>query len=211
MRSRPRSATPALIIAAACGLAFLALDGTACKSGGPQGKTQDELAGMTQFIANGSFEDVAGADPKGWTPRRWQRGDASFAVESIAHAGARSVSISAEKGADASWVADVPIRPYSRYRLSGWIKTENLVPGRSRGAQINVNGEGDWRTPPVTGTQDWTRVEVEFEAGANDAIEVTCLFGGWGPATGKAWFDDVELVRLSGRELGRPVVRIDAA
>lgn len=213
MTSRPRSISPALIVMAACGLAFLTLNGTACKSDGPQpqGQAPDELAGVTQFIVNGSFEDIAGVDPKGWTPRSWQRGDASFAVESIGHAGARSVSISAAKGADASWVTDVPIRPYSRYRLSGWIKTENLVAGRSRGAQINVDGEGDWRTPPVTGTQDWTRVEVEFDAGANDAIEVTCLFGGWGLATGKAWFDDVELVRLSGRELGQPVVKIDAA
>ncbi|HSA96310.1 MAG TPA: alpha-L-arabinofuranosidase C-terminal domain-containing protein, partial [Acidobacteriota bacterium] len=110
--------------------------------------------------------------------------------------------------ADASWVATVPIRPYSRYRLSGWIRTENLVAGTGRGAQINVNSE-EWRTTPVTGTQDWTRVETEFEAGANDALEVTCLLGGWGRSTGKAWFDDIELTRLSGRDLGRPKVVIE--
>jgi alpha-L-arabinofuranosidase len=210
MRSRTMSLRPAsLTVLTACGLILAAFAGTACKSGGPQ--AQDELAGVTQFIANGSFEEMSGVDPKGWTPRSWQRGDAAFAVEATGHTGAQSVSISAAKGADASWVASVPIRPYSRYRLSGWIKTEDLVRGRSRGAQINVNGEGDWRTASVTGTQDWTRVEIEFDAGANDAIEVTCLFGGWGPATGKAWFDDVELVRLSGKEMGRPVVKIDAA
>jgi len=38
---------------------------------------------------------------------------------------------------------------------------------------------------------------------------VSCLLGGWGRSTGKAWFDDVELTRLSGRELGRPRVAID--
>ena len=180
-----------------------------CKADEP--KVKDELAGVTQFISNGSFEEMDGRNPKGWTPRSWQRdGDAAFAVEPTGHAGGRSVAISSEKGADASWVATVPVRPYSRYRLSGWIKTENLVPGTGRGAQINVDGEEAWRTAAVTGTQDWTRAEIEFDAGANDALEVTCLFGGWGKSTGKAWFDDIELTRLSGRELGRPKIVIDA-
>jgi alpha-N-arabinofuranosidase len=187
-----------------CGLLLTLVS---CKSDAPQ--AGDELAGFTQFVVNGSFEDMDGENPKGWQLRRWQRAEAAFAVEPSGHSGDRSVAISSEKGADASWVAAVPIRPYSRYRLGGWIKTEDLVPGTGRGAQINVHGEGEWRTPAVTGTQDWTRVEVEFDAGANDALEVSCLFGGWGRSTGRAWFDDVELTRLSGRELGRPKVAID--
>jgi len=179
-----------------------------CKAPAPG--SRDELAGVRQFVANGSFEEMDGENPAGWRHRSWQRGvDAVFAVESSGRSGGRSVAISSEKGADSSWIATVPIRPYSRYRLSGFIKTENVEAGTGRGAQINVHGEGEWRTPPVTGTQDWTKAEVEFDAGANDALDITCLLGGWGRSTGKAWFDDVELVRLSGRDLGRPRVAID--
>jgi alpha-N-arabinofuranosidase len=194
--------------AVACGLvAALA----SCTSGGT--KTGDELAGVTQFVANGSFEEMDGEKPKGWTPRNWERGGAAFAVAPVGRTGERSVSVSSEneKGADASWIAIVPVRPYSRYRLAGWIKTENVVAGTGRGAQINVNGEEEWRTAPVAGTTDWTEASVEFDAGANDALEVTCLLGGWGRSTGQAWFDDVTLTRLSGRELGRPAVTIDGA
>ena len=206
MNTRLNHAVLALIIPAACGLL---LGQAGCKAGGPGAK--DEPAGVTQFIANGSFEETDGQNPKGWAPRSWQReGDAGFAVEPLGHTGGRSVAISSEKGADASWVATVAIRPYSRYRLSGWIKTENLVAGTGRGAQINVDGEEAWRTAAVTGTQDWTRAEIEFDAGANDALEVTCLFGGWGRSTGRAWFDDIELVRLSGKDISRPKVVIDA-
>ena len=205
MNTRLNHAALALIIPAACGLL---LGQAGCKAGGPGAK--DELAGVTQFIANGSFEETDGQNPKGWAPRSWQReGDAGFAVEPLGHTGGRSIAISSEKGADASWVATVAIRPYSRYRLSGWIKTENLVAGTGRGAQINVDGEEAWRTAAVTGTQDWTRAEIEFDAGANDALEVTCLFGGWGRSTGRAWFDDIELVRLSGKDISRPKVVID--
>jgi len=209
MKTRVGRFATIIIIAGACGLL---VNLAACRSGAPG--AEDELAGVTQFVANGSFEEMDGENPKGWTPRRWQRQtDAQFAAGPFAsgpaaHSGERSVLVTSEKGADASWVATVPIRPYSRYRLSGWIKAENVVAGTGRGAQINVNGE-DWRTPPVTGTQDWTRVETEFDAGANDALEVTCLLGGWGRSTGQAWFDDIELTRLSGRDLGRPKVAID--
>ncbi len=206
MRTHFSRFTLAPAVIAVLGLLLVGL--AACKSGAPG--AGDELAGVTQFVANGSFEELAGESPKGWAARRWQReSDALFAVEPAGRTGGRSVSISSASGANASWMTTVPIRPYSRYRLGGWIKTEDLIPGSSRGAQINVQGERDWRTPPVTGTRDWTRVDVEFDAGANDAIEVTCLFGGWGRATGKAWFDDVELVRLSGKEMGRPKVTID--
>ena len=204
-------AAHALTVLVACGILFSFVS---CKVKAPD--AGDELAGVTQFAANGSFEEMDGENPKGWTHRSWQRGsDAKFAVGPFdsgpaARSGDRCVMISSETGADASWVATVPIRPYSRYKLSGWIKTENLVPGTSRGAQINIDGEGEWRTPPVTGTEDWTRVEAEFDAGANDALSVTCLFGGWGQAMGKAWFDDIELVRLSGRQLGQPKITIDA-
>ena len=191
----------------ASGLA-LALSFASCAKSKPQ--AGDELAGITQFVTNGSFEEMAGENPKGWLPRSWQRDGAAFAIEPAGRSGGRSVMISSEKGADASWLASVPVKPYSRYKLSGWIKTQDLVPGTSRGALINIHGEEEWRTAAIAGTQDWTKVEVEFEAGPNDVLEVSCLFGGWGLATGKAWFDDVELTRLSGRELGQPRVAIDS-
>ena len=181
----------------------LLIAGQACKreiSGG--------AASGKQFLANPSFEESEAGKPKGWEPCTW-RGKADFSLEGAGRSGRASVAISSEEGADASWLATVRIEPYSRYRLGGWVRTENLEAAEGRGAMINVHGFRDWRTQAVSGTSGWTRVEVEFDAGANDALEVTCLFGGWGRAKGKAWFDDLELVRLSGRKLGRPEVTID--
>jgi len=202
-RTRPAGAMAALF---AAGLLLAALPG--CKSGAPG--AADEFAGVTQFVKNGSFEEMDGERPAGWRPRRWQRGEVSFDVGSPGRTGERCVSISSEAGADASWVTSVPVRPYSRYRLSGFIKTENVVAGTGRGALINVHGSEAWRTPPVTGTEDWTKVEVEFDAGANDGLEITCLLGGWGRSAGKAMFDDIELSWLSGKEPAPPRAAIDA-
>jgi alpha-N-arabinofuranosidase len=189
-------------------VAGLLLITAACRRESP--RPTDELSGKSEFIDNPSFEILTGEKPSGWVPRTW-RGQASFTLETSGRTGTHSVEISSDKGADAAWVATVPIKPFSRYRLSGWIKTENLDPGKSKGALIAIEGVPAWQTPPVTGTRDWSQVELEFDAGANDALEVNCLFGGWGQATGKAWFDDVRLSWVSGQEYILPAVRVNAA
>ena len=116
----------------------LVLSLASCAKSKPQ--AGDEPADVTQFVANGSFEEMDGDNPKGWLPRRWQRAEAAFAVEPSGHSGVRSVMVSSEKGADASWLATVPVKPYLRYKLSGWIKTQDLVPGTSRGRKRRSRG-----------------------------------------------------------------------
>ncbi len=177
---------------------FLVIAGTAfgqAKAGG-------------NILPNASFEEIEGGGPKGWRSANWQA-RADFALdEDIARSGRRSLRIASTGGADASWQGMAPVRPFAKYRLSGWIRTQNLVPGSSKGALISLQGL-DVMTPAVSGTRDWTAVEVVFETGANDAVAVNCLFGGWGRATGTAWFDDLALTLLSAREI-KPQATIDA-
>ncbi|MBN2207059.1 MAG: hypothetical protein JW742_06630, partial [Candidatus Aminicenantes bacterium] len=158
-------------------------------------------------VPNPSFEDVKDGVPVGWEQRNWQA-KAEFGLEEGGRAGKTSARISSTDGADASWSAVVPITPFAKYRLSGWIKTKDLDPGLSRGALLNIHGM-NVATRPLRGTQDWTRVDVEFDSGANDAVSVNCLFGGWGKATGAAWYDDIRLEMLSVRAMN-PRAAIDA-
>ena len=172
-------------------------------------------------VPNPSFEDVKDGLPVGWEKRNWQA-KAEFGVEENGRAGKTSARISSKDGADASWSAVVPIRPFARYRLSGWIKTKDLdpgmnrgpemkrgVPGMSRGALLSTQGL-EVATRPLRGTQGWTRVAVDFDSGANDAVTVNCLFGGWGKATGTAWYDDVGLELLAALPVS-PRAAIDAS
>jgi alpha-N-arabinofuranosidase len=161
------------------------------------------------WVPNSSFEDIDGGLPKGWKTMTWQP-KAEFALDSsVAHTGKNSVRISSAEGADASWMTVIPVKPYSKFRLSAWIKTQNLEPGTGKGALINFHQAG-FQTAAVAGTQDWTRVELIFDSGANDALSLNCLFGGWGKSRGTAWFDDVEIELLSSRKL-EPRVTVDAA
>jgi hypothetical protein len=149
-------------------------------------------------VVNGSFEEMDGNLPRGW---RMSSRAPVFSVDTAAHTGKTSVKVSSADGADAWWFAIVPVKPYAKYRLSGWIRTENVVAGTGRGALLNLHGLGGMETKALTGTQDWTRVELVFDSGANDAVQVNCLLGGWGRSTGTAWYDDVQLEELSVRTL----------
>jgi len=167
-----------------------------------------EKAASANPVPNPSFEDVKEDNPIEWTRETWQP-KAEFGLDEAAHTGRKCVRISSKEGADASWAAVVPVRPFARYRLSGWIKTKDMDPGRGRGALFNLHGM-DIATKPVRGTRDWTRLSVDFDSGANDAVSVNCLFGGWGKSTGTAWYDDVQIDLLSVRAL-KPEATIDVS
>jgi len=162
------------------------------------------------LIQNASFEEGQGNRPVGWRPTRWN-GSGKFTYAKIGRTGTHSVAISSDQGGDLSWTTFVPIEPFARYRLAGWIKTENLDPGTGRGALLNIHNLQGVATPAITGTHDWTRVEVEFEVADLDQLQINCLFGGWGRSTGKAWFDDIELVLLEKKDVTKPSIRINAS
>ena len=98
--------------------------------------------------------------------------------------------------ADAGWLGTIVVKPNTRYRLSGWIKTEDLDAGSGNGALFNVHNIQPLKTPAVKGTSDWTKVEIDFDSGENAVVQVNCLFGGWGRSTGKAWYDDVKIEEM---------------
>lgn len=153
-----------------------------------------------QLLPNPSFEEIKDGKPQGWRPVTYQR-EARFEIDKIARTGSFSLKISSESGADASWSAQVPVLPFARYRLTGWIKTEGISSRGGKGVLINVHGLEKFQTRALTGSNDWTRVEMVIETELNDALQINCLFGGWGRVTGQAWFDDLSLELISARKL----------
>jgi len=198
----------AVIVAGFAVGAALRLDAHRAPGGSP-GDQPPVASPGTGAIVNGSFEEMDGKLPRGWKTAQWQR-SASFAIDPTGHTGRASARISSTEGGDASWTTVVELRPYAKYRLSGWIKTENLEAGTGKGALLNLHTIGGVQTQAVTGTHEWTRMELTFDSEGNDAVQVNCLFGGWGKSRGTAWFDDIQIEQLSARELA-PAVTIHAS
>lgn len=160
------------------------------------------------LLPNPSFEEGAGDTPASWKPHTWA-GKATFTWGDVARTGKRSVAIASEAGADASWETVVPVAPDAIYRLSAWIKTQDLKATTGRGALLNIHGLGGAATPALTGTNDWTLVETEVVTGQRKELHVNCLFGGWGQATGTAWFDDVRLELVHQADRKNPSAVVD--
>jgi hypothetical protein len=158
-------------------------------------------AAANNLLPNGSFEKAVAGKPEGWEPRRWG------GVETVqpAHPGYKSqrcVLIASDAGANFSLEAKVPVEPFATYRLSGWIKTESVRALDGRGALMNVHDLGViTATPPLTGTHDWTHVELVFQTFGQERLSVLCCLGGWGLASGKVWFDELTLQKISHYDL----------
>jgi alpha-L-arabinofuranosidase len=165
---------------------------------------------MQNLLPNPSFEQVANGRPVGWSPQTWS-GRANFGISEDARTGNVAIVVESTAGADAGWQLNVPVRPYSEYRLTAWIKTIDVEPvgttSRGQGALINLHSRPD-HTRAITGTTDWTQVDMQISTGASDALQINCILGYYGQAKGRALFDDVTLELLSTREID-PKATID--
>lgn len=154
------------------------------------------------LLSNPSFEELRWNpgdrpdQPFDWGFHNFSGESETTVVEGGGRDGSRCIRIRSSSGADAGWRTTVLVEPDSRYRLSGWICTEQLETGTGRGAQFDVAGLDGSATTAVTGSSGWTRVGSEFDVGDREEIGIHALFGGWGQSTGTAWFDDVQLERL---------------
>ena len=155
-----------------------------------------QTASAANLLQNGAFETENEGKPVGWERRPWA-GDGTTELVRPGHKGQRCAMIASATGADFSLATNVAVKPYATYRLSGWIKTENVQLARGRGAFINVHDIYMGESPALAGTQGWTHVEVVFNTFGQDHVWVHCCLGGWGQVSGKAWYDDLVLEQLN--------------
>ena len=157
------------------------------------------------LISNGNFEQGTESAVLGWGTTTYS-GEAEFGRSDEGRSGS-CVRITSEDGADAAWTFQAEVEPESVYRLSGYIRTEGMDTQGGFGAVLNVHTVENARTVPVIASEGWQYVEVDFRSGERNRVQVNCLFGGWGTATGTAYFDDIALERLP-EPSGRIVVDV---
>jgi azurin len=61
----------------------------------------------------------------------------------------------------------------------------------------------------LKGTNDWTQLELRFSSGRQRELSINCLYAGWGHATGKAWWDDLSLVKLGPSKGGAAIAGLE--
>ena len=151
-----------------------------------------------RLIGNGGFEAAADPEhPESWTATQWNDGTYNAGwLEERPHAGQRCVVLESETGADCAWLQRIEVEPHRKYRLSGWIRTQDVIAGTGSGAFLNVQEIQPVKSRVLTGTNDWTQVELVIDSGPHESLQVNCLLGGWGRSSGKCWFDEITLELL---------------
>lgn len=151
--------------------------------------------------------------PKGWRATVVPQFKDFVAFEwddQTAHSGKRSVMLAIDAAhpddmVHYNWNAAVPAcKPGGKYKLSGWIKTENVSTTAVIMLQFWVErfttmlGSATTQAKyKVTGTSDWTKVEVEFTVPeGTGAVVIRAGMIAPNNREGKAWFDDLVITEI---------------
>ncbi|MBN1583135.1 MAG: hypothetical protein JXA89_20670 [Anaerolineae bacterium] len=150
------------------------------------------------LLVNGGFEWGNGL-PDNWLPDSWIPEAAFTWSDTQSYLGSKSIQISLTTANDARWIQTVNVQPDTDYRLSGWIKTENVAHTSETadvGASLGVYSMGT-HTLGLLGTNEWTHVSLVFNTGSNSQITIAARLGYWsGTTTGTAWFDELSLASV---------------
>lgn len=152
---------------------------------------QEASGGRQNLLKNGSFEE----GQSGWDFTTHHKRGSATVNEAEKRDGKVSIFIENPAADDCFLKQQVAVKPKTRYRITAYIKTREVV-GKGAGATISLEG-GFEKTEVITGNKSWTKVSFEFDSGAADSIKIGPRLGHYSsPVMGKAWFDDVTLVEL---------------
>ncbi len=152
---------------------------------------QEKTGGRQNLLKNPSFEQGM----EDWVFSAFRKEGTSKIEEFQARDGDKCVLIENTKADDSFLRQTVVVKPKTLYRFSGVIKTED-VDTKNFGATLSLEGTFE-TTKSIDRSKGWTRVEFEFDSGPNETIKIGCRLGhNSSVATGRAWFDQLELVEL---------------
>ncbi|HEX8071722.1 MAG TPA: hypothetical protein VF546_17355 [Pyrinomonadaceae bacterium] len=188
------------------------------------GATRPALPAEDQLL-NGGFEQPVGPPGKTWYD--WQVAQVAQAEvkldPSVRRGGARSLRLvfNATGALDFQHVSQlVVVAPQTRYRLSYFVRTEELQSASTLVTEVSAAAAGARRlaaAPPLAqGSSDWQQTALDFTTGASDEAVVVRLVRApcaqaLCPLSGKVWYDDFNLERLGGGPANGGRARADAA
>ena len=91
------------------------------------------------------------------------------------------------------------LKPDTKYRLSFYMKTEDVIPSKSGGGCVRLTVLGEVRFYPgqqIIGTRDWFRQTFDIVTPAKPKESITYVAPSLINASGTVWFDDVRLEEI---------------
>ena len=155
-------------------------------------------------FSNGSFEEVDSTGiPKAWVEYSWliatkpSAAATTFTVMTDGNGkdGKNYMKIANVVSDDSRLVYAIKIKPAEKYKVTCWVKTENIGTTRA-GANISVAANMTI-SKDLKGTNDWTLLEYYFESTNSERADITIGIGSYGrDNTGIAYIDDVKVEKI---------------
>ena len=163
-----------------------------------------------ETVTNGSFESSIDTGPDSHFNWRVSRSDPKVEIaldDKVRRDGARSLRITFKGSARPNLfnaVQTVAVVPGAKYRLTFWLRTENLKAAAGPFIDVSTGDESNslGRSQAFTnGTNDWRQVSIDIAIPTNaDGIEIRTVRqpcnGDDCPISGVVWYDDFVLSRL---------------
>lgn len=164
------------------------------------------FAEVKNLLANPGFEEIANGGPAGWYQNVWDKNDKVTELkvdDTEKHSGSKSLLVINNSVNDARFVQDIKVDENSYYKLSCYVKTEN-VGNDKKGANISVVGLGDTSNDIKGTSNSWQYIEMYGKTNKGQSnLQVSVGLGGYNSTnTGKAWFDDVTVEKLDAAPSG---------
>lgn len=160
-------------------------------------KAEAEFKEGPNLLPNFGFE-VTGADglPEGWTRNDnvgrsgplTSPSNATWKMTDAAHDGKKAVTCNQPESSFSALYFEVPLKPNTEYRLSGWAKTANFFGGRVGISDRFSRVESE----RITRSVDWTLIEMTYNSGTNPKAGI--MLSHWNK--GDSTFDDVKFCEL---------------
>ncbi|MDQ3813273.1 MAG: hypothetical protein M3347_04905, partial [Armatimonadota bacterium] len=166
-----------------------------------------------EILRDGSFEETVALQPRSLrtgaiiprpvTSGSWETPTGGRLVTEPHRAGHVAGGVNNTTGEYLLWRQALPLSempPGSRWRVTAWIKGENIVRGDSawKVGTLRFGATTDktqyTSSPELLGTFDWKPVSVELTVPAG--LQRLTVEAGLNGATGKMWIDDVRLEKL---------------
>ncbi len=154
-------------------------------------------ANSSNLVLNPGFEEREGTDTYYWTTGSWEE-KGSFRLDTAqSRSGQASILITNDLPTDSRCKQQIAVKANTYYRLSCWIKTEN-VGTDTKGVNLSVEGLTDTSADFRGTSSDWNYTELYGLTGKDQqSLILTLGLGGYGSLnTGKAWFDDVSVEEM---------------
>jgi len=156
-----------------------------------QGRSARLVPDALAHISNGGFEEFRGNRFNGFKFND-QPGEISFADTDVKHSGQASLrmeNFTANPHGHGRVMQEVHVLPHCCYRVSVWVKTENLQPaGAFAISVLNQDRSIASLRSSMPPTSDWKKIQFLFNSASFDAVRLYA--GVWGGKSGKFWLDD---------------------